>query len=157
MSNEEFYLSDAIDVIEEVLSGGGEFRMYPKGTSMLPLIRQGIDSVVLMRRSDGRVKKGDIAFYRRESGAFVLHRVMRVQGDGTLVMCGDNQTVYEKNVKPSQIIGYVGRIHRGEDLLAIDSFKYRFYVTVWCFMPLRRTISFVRRVFSGVKRRVLKK
>ena len=38
MNNGEFYLADAIEVIDEILAGGGEFRIYPKGTSMLPLI-----------------------------------------------------------------------------------------------------------------------
>ena len=53
--NHEFYLTDAIEVIEEVLSSGGEFRMFPKGTSMLPLLVQGRDSVVLFRRENGEI------------------------------------------------------------------------------------------------------
>ena len=55
MNNGEFFLADAIEVIEEILNAGGEFRMYPKGTSMLPLIVQGRDSVVLTRCSTPRI------------------------------------------------------------------------------------------------------
>ena len=39
--------SDHEELIREVLASGGEFRLYPHGTSMLPLLRQGIDSVAL--------------------------------------------------------------------------------------------------------------
>ena len=31
-----FLLKEYIDIISEVLESGGVFRMYPKGTSMLP-------------------------------------------------------------------------------------------------------------------------
>ena len=74
MNNGEFFLADAIEVIEEILNAGGEFRMYPKGTSMLPLIVQGRDSVVLKKRIESPqspLKKNDIAFYRRSNGQFV--------------------------------------------------------------------------------------
>ena len=77
MNNGEFYLADAIDVIETVMESGGEFRMYPRGTSMLPLIVQNRDSVVLKRNFEDAAKKHDIAFYRRDNGQFVLHRVMK--------------------------------------------------------------------------------
>ena len=138
MNNGEFYLSDAIDVIEEVLSGGGEFRIFPKGTSMLPLIRQGKDSVVLKRNFKHCAKKHDIAFYRRDSGAYVLHRVMKRCSDGTYIMCGDNQTELEKGIRKDQIIAYVSKIYREDKVLSVRSLKYRIYVAFWCFMPYRK-------------------
>ena len=73
MNNEEYYLADAIDVIDEVLASGGEFCIYPMGTSMLPLIVLTRDSVVLKRSEGVPAKKHDIAFYRRDDGHFVLH------------------------------------------------------------------------------------
>lgn len=157
MNNGEIYLSDAIDVIEEVMASGGEFRIYPKGTSMLPLIRQGRDSVVLKRNFDFAAKKHDIAFYRRKNGAFVLHRVMKIKKDGTYVMCGDNQTAYESGLEREQIIGYVSEIYRKDKCFSVKSFAYRIYVVLWCFMPVRRAVMFIRRVFHGLKRRLLKK
>ena len=42
-------LSDYDPLIREVLASGGEFRLYPHGTSMRPLLRQGRDSVSLRR------------------------------------------------------------------------------------------------------------
>ncbi len=158
MNNREVYLADAIPVIEEVLQGGGEFRLYPKGTSMLPLLRQGIDSVVLSRRQDGGarlLKKHDIAFYRRTNGQFVLHRVMKICRDGSFIMCGDNQTELEKGILPDQIIGYVCRVYKGEKVLSLDSVKYKTYVIFWTCMPYRRCIRFFKRGIGFIKRRLL--
>jgi len=153
LNNCEYNLSDAIEVIEEVLENDGEFRISPKGTSMLPLIRQGRDSVVLKRNCEKVAKKHDIAFYKRESGAFVLHRVMKITKDGKYVMCGDNQTVLEYGIKREQIIGYVSGLYRDGKFLSVDSFRYRAYVFLWCIMPLRRFCRFC----AAVKRRIFRK
>ncbi len=156
MNNVEFCLQDAFGVIDEVLSGGGEFRMYPKGVSMLPLIVQGRDSVVLMRNTERPAKKYDIVFYRRKSGQFVLHRVMKIEKDGSYTMCGDNQTVLEKGIEKEQIIGYVARLYKGEKERNMNSFSYRLYVFFYCFMPLRKAIRFPKRVIMAIYRRVFR-
>ena len=156
LSNGEFYLSDAIDVIEEILGGGGEFRMYPKGISMLPFIVQGRDSVVLRRDPEHGAKKHDIAFYRRTDGQFVLHRVMRVCDDGSFVMCGDNQTALERGIKKEQIIGYVSKLYRGEKEYPFSSLSCKLYIFFWCFMPFRRTVMFIKRIPGAITRRLKK-
>jgi hypothetical protein len=70
--NKQFInLCDLYPVIDEVISSGGEFRMYPRGVSMLPLLVQGEDSVVLV--SLGDVCVNDMILYRRDNGQFVLH------------------------------------------------------------------------------------
>ena len=154
MNNGEYNLSDIIDVMEEVLASGGEFRIYPKGTSMLPLIRQGRDSVVLKRDFESAAKKHDIAFYRRDNGAFVLHRVMRVAKDGTYVMCGDNQTALESGIKKEQIIAHVITVYRENKAVPTGKLKYRFYVFVWCIIPYRRFARFCGSAWRSVKRRL---
>ena len=157
MNNGEFYLADAIDVIQEILDGGGEFRMYPKGTSMLPLLVQGSDSVVLKKRIhqlDQPLKRHDIAFYRRTNGQFVLHRVMKRDRNGTYIMCGDNQFILEKNIAPEQIIGYVSQIYKGDKPLLLTSLRYRIYTFFWTFLPYRRCIRFLQRALHFIKRKL---
>ena len=148
MNNNEFYLVDAIEVIEEVLASGGEFRIYPRGTSMLPLIVQNRDSVVLKRKTDGELKKNDIAFYRRKNGQFVLHRVLKVCSDGSYVMCGDNQTYLEEGIEKEQIIAYVSQLYRKEKPVKMNGVRYSAYVFVWSKMPLRKICRFAKRAVS---------
>ena len=157
MNNKEVHLSEAIEIIEEVLSSGGEFRMVPKGTSMLPLIVQGKDSVVLKRKPVSEIQKHDIIFYRRDNGQFILHRVLKVCDDGTYILCGDNQTYLEKGVRPDQIIGYVSQINKKEKRLSPTSVSYRIYMLIWMWMPYRKTVLFIKRGFRFLKRKLNKK
>ncbi|MBQ9946948.1 MAG: S24/S26 family peptidase [Oscillospiraceae bacterium] len=144
MNKKEFSLSEYAEVIEEVLHSGGEFRLYPKGTSMLPLIHQGRDSVSLVRH-EGRLKRGDIAFYRRTDGSFVLHRVMR--SEETLTMCGDNQLELEKNVPHSAVIGKVARVFHGEECVS-EGISYRLYVFLWRSFLIRRIFFKLRKILD---------
>lgn len=129
--NEPIRLRDYEGLIREVLASGGEFRLYPHGISMLPLLRQGRDSVSL-RRVDGPIRKGDILFYQRPDGSFVLHRVRAVTPEG-LTMMGDNQTLPEPGVSPDWVIGRVTRIFRDDKEVICDGFGYRLYRRLWQF------------------------
>lgn len=133
--HEPIHLSDYEDLIREVLASGGEFRLYPHGISMLPLLRQGRDSVSL-QQVDSPIRKGDILFYQRPDGSFVLHRVRAVTPNG-LTMIGDNQTLPERGVSPDWVIGRVTRIFRDDKEVICDGFGYRLYRKLWQFTILR--------------------
>ena len=105
------HMNEMVGLIEEVISSDGEFRLYPKGTSMLPLIRQGKDSVILVKPS--LLSKGDIILYKRENGQFVLHRIIKIKGDD-LIICGDNQSDLETGIKTSDVIAKVKAVYIDE-------------------------------------------
>ena len=132
---EPIRISDYDSLIREVLSSGGEFRLYPHGTSMLPLLRQGRDSVSL-RQVDSPIRKNDILFYQRPDGAYVLHRVRTVTPK-ELTMWGDNQTAPERGVCPDWIIGRVTRIFRDDKEVSCDGSRYRRYLGLWQFAFIR--------------------
>lgn len=154
--NSEFSLAEYYDLMCEVLNSGGEFTLYPKGTSMLPLIRQKRDAVVLVKPPE-RLLRRDIPLYRRQKGQFVLHRIISVMQTGDYILCGDNQIALERNIKHSQIIAVVIAFIRDGKRISTDSFFYKLYTLFWCFMPLRRLIfktrSFLHRVKAKIKRK----
>ena len=150
-SKTDFDLEEYVPIIQEVIKSGGEFRLYPRGTSMLPLLRQGIDSVVLVSPACD-FKKRDIIFYRRPDGQFVLHRIVGLSKDGTYILCGDNQTVLESGVSSDMVIASVSAVYRREKRIEKHSFVRTFYEFFWCLMPLRRTVYFLRRGLSRIKR-----
>lgn len=147
--NKEYRLSDYDETIRAVLDSGGEFRIYPKGTSMLPLIRMGADSVSLAKCTG--LKRGDIAFYLRDNGEYVLHRVIKAE-KGFYTMCGDNQLTPEKGISDRHIIGRAVKIYRGEKLIPCDSFPYRLYVFFWRSFFVRRVFFKFRSVFRKVRK-----
>lgn len=132
------YIAEYDELIREVLSSGGEFRLYPHGTSMLPLIRQGADSVAL-RSLDRPPRKYDILFYQRQDGSYILHRVKAVTDKG-LILWGDNHTMLEYGVTEAMIIGCAARIFRGEKELNCQSIPYRAYLWLWQFKAIRSLV-----------------
>lgn len=140
----QFALSDYDETIRAVLDSGGEFRIYPKGTSMLPLLRQGVDSVVL-EKPKGALKRGDIAFYLRDGGGYVLHRVMQFE-NGKYTMCGDNQLRLEEGILDRHIIGVVTRFYRSDKCVKLNSLRYRIFVFLWRSFFLRRVYFKLRSI-----------
>ena len=144
-------LADIFPVMEEQLKNGGTVVFKPKGISMLPLIRQGIDSV-LIKSPKFPLKKYDIPLFRRKDGSFILHRILKVCNDGTYVVCGDNQTVLEYGVRDEQIIGVVEGIYRDKKFVSVSNFIYKIYSrSLWIRRLWRK--SFIRRAVKGVLRR----
>ena len=134
----------------EVIESGGEFRLWPRGTSMRPLLREGRDSVALVLPH--ACKKHDICLYRRADGAFVLHRLMRFK-NGEPVFCGDNQTALEFGVPRENIIARVVAVYRGDRRISVRALRYRLYVFLHTLLPLRRLLFLPRRVWCHLKRK----
>ena len=143
--SDPIHLADYEELIREVLDSGGEFRLYPHGTSMLPLIRQGRDSVAL-RRLDRPAQALDILVYQRDDGSFILQRVKEVTPEG-LTLWGDNQTMLEHGVRDDQIIGYAARVFRGDREIDLAGLTYRAYLWLWHLPLLRRfLLAILRRI-----------
>ena len=147
MSNLELSMNEIWQIAEVVISSGGEFRLFHKGTSMLPLLREKIDSVNLVAPND--VKKNDILLYKRANGQFVMHRAIKIKGD-EYIMCGDNQYEHEHGIKKENILAKVKGIYRGEEYYETDDKEYQKYVKYK--LPIRRAkIRFL--YFIGVHKR----
>lgn len=153
--DERFDLAEYDETIRMVLDSGGEFCMYPRGYSMLPLLRQGWDCVYLAKPK-GHLKKNDIAFYLRDDGHYVLHRVIKYK-DGKYTMCGDNQTTLEEGIEDRHIIAYVSRFKRltkakNQKEVTPKDKLYRAYMFLWQSFLLRRCFFFARRVKHKIGR-----
>lgn len=118
-------LAELWPVMEEQLQAGKEVCFSPKGISMLPMLRQGIDSVVL-KLPPAQLKKYDLPLYRRADGSFVLHRIVGTDKNG-YITCGDNQLFRERGIQHSQVIGIVTGYYRGDEYISCDSPKYKAY------------------------------
>ncbi len=125
--NNKISMQELLPFIEEALNNDKTFSIPITGTSMRPLLIAGRDTVTL-KKCNAPLKKGDLPLYRRKDGAFVLHRVVSVENDGTYTMCGDNQFLKEKGITENQIIGVVTEITRNSKTFSVDSKKYQFYV-----------------------------
>ena len=112
-------------IIREKISMDAEVTIWPKGTSMLPMIRQGIDQVVL-KKPEGRLKKYDVIFYKRDNGQFVLHRIVKVRKND-YVLCGDNQIDYEYGITDDMVIAVMSAFIHDSEIIKPDNEQYLEY------------------------------
>ena len=115
-------IKNNLTTYREIIEKQGYYIATPVGISMLPLIRQRVDTVRL-EKPNGRCKKYDVIMYQRKDGTYVLHRIVKVKKD-SYVLCGDNQVVLEHNVTDDMIIGVMTALYRGEKYIGIDNPKY---------------------------------
>lgn len=130
MNKKRFPLAEYEKVIKMAIKDGGSFRLYPRGTSMLPLLREGIDSVVLTEAEEV-VKKYDVLLYKRDNGQYVMHRVIGINSCG-YVLCGDNCCVKESGITKRHIIAVVKGIYRANSYIPVTDIRYRLYTRIWC-------------------------
>lgn len=139
-------LEQIFPVIKEKLASGGSVSFSPKGTSMLPLIKQGEDSVTISPVS-GKLKKYDVPLYLRKNGQFVLHRIIDVRKDG-YVMCGDNQCNFEYGIDDTCIIGIMTQIIKPDKIICVTDKQYLSYCK-------KRVLKiFIKRIYRKFKRMV---
>lgn len=128
-ASKEYTLVDLMPLIREQLQMKQTVRFSPKGTSMLPMLRQGIDQVVLSPLPE-KLKKYDLPLYQRNNGQYVLHRIVDT-AEGTYVCMGDNQFVKEPGIRQKQMIAVVTAFYRNGKCYEVTQWRYRLYCRVW--------------------------
>lgn len=143
---------ELLPFLRERLAAGQKVRYLPfRGTSMLPMLRQGKDSVELAPLPE-RMKKFDLPVYQYPSGKVVMHRIVDVKED-CYICLGDNLVDLE-TIYPHQMIGFVTAFKRGNRRIEVTSKGYRFYCRFWyCLYPLRKWIRKGKRMVKKIIRR----
>ncbi len=114
-----------LDVTEQV-------PLVISGSSMYPFLHHRRDTVYLAKITEP-LKRGDMILYRRASGQYVLHRIVRA-GQGTYELLGDRQTVTEPGIRDSQVLAVVTAVRRGGKLLKPGDRIWDFYEKRWIHM-----------------------
>lgn len=126
-----------------VLEKNGVLVFTNKGVSMMPLLRQGRDVMVIRAKTSG-FQKNDAVLFIRPNGQYILHRIRKILPDGSFDMIGDNCERGEV-VRPEQIIGILTEVRRDGKTIPVDSPKMRRYIRT---VPVRRFFfSIYRTVF----------
>lgn len=140
-------IEELVPLIQEQLKKGGRVRFTPRGVSMQPMLRHGVDTVILSPVR-GRLKKYDLPFYRRKNGNYVLHRIVAVKDNYTCI--GDNQYHKEKGITDDQLIAVVSSFIRNGREYGVDGVGYKIYCRFWNYT------RFLRRVLRFIKHRTLR-
>ena len=128
-----------VSALRDLVNDGKECRLLISGSSMAPFLVHERDSIIFSK-PQRELQRGDMVFYQRETGQFVMHRILHVKPEG-LYIVGDAQTEIEGPVNPSQVFAVVTRAQRKGKWIGPGDFWWWFFRTVWIrLVPVRKII-----------------
>lgn len=128
-----------VSMLRELTESGKEVSMLIAGNSMSPFLIHERDSICF-KKPDRKLRRGDMVFYQRTSGQYVMHRIYKVSAEGYYIV-GDAQQDIEGPVKREQIFALITRVRRKGKWIAPGDFWWEFFEHVWIRMvPVRRLI-----------------
>ncbi len=122
-------LTELAPLIVDRLNAGESIEIIVTGNSMFPLFFNERDSVKLVKAD--RLKKKQIAFYKRDNGQYILHRIIKIKGE-EFYCVGDNQTEIEGPLRRDQFIGIVTHYVRKGKRRSVKCLFHRIYAFIWC-------------------------
>ena len=140
---------------KRVLAEKGEFTNTVTGTSMMPLLRQGRD-IIVVKSPCFPLKKHDVPLYKKPgTQSLVLHRIIKEPQDDIYIIRGDN-TYSLEYVRECEIVGVLSGFFRNGKYHRCGGFLYNAYVfSVRLFFPVKYTFKIILPVI--IKKLKLKK
>lgn len=129
-----------------MLDDGHTVTLRLKGFSMRPFLENDRDKALLTRATNPKV--GDPVLAEISKGRFVLHRIIKIEGEN-ITLLGDGNLTTEA-CKLSDIKGgVIGFYRKGRETLdRTDGKKWLFYSWIWMRLrPIRRYLLFIYRHF----------
>ena len=128
-----------VSMLRDLVNEGKECRLLISGSSMAPFLVHERDSIIFSK-PDRELRRGDMVFYQRDTGQYVMHRILKVKPEG-LYIIGDAQTEVEGPVRPEQVFALVTKVNRKGKWIGPGNFWWWFFSTVWLrLFPIRRLI-----------------
>lgn len=134
--------------IAELLSRGEEVAFRLRGNSMLPLLRDGRDTVIVAPCDPQQVAPHDVLLFRHH-GRYILHRLVRREGE-RLLLAGDGNYRTTEQCTTAEVVGRLVAVRRPSGaVLRCDSRSWRLRSRCWTALP-----ALVRRILLAIRRRV---
>lgn len=134
-------------VLRELIEEGHQVSLLISGSSMSPFLIHHRDTIYF-KKPDRELKVGDMVFYRRGNGKYIMHRIRRIRPEG-FYMIGDAQWEIEGPLQREQIFGLITAVERKGKLIQPGDFWWEFFAKVWLrIIPLRRLIQRIYQVLS---------
>lgn len=136
-----------VSVMRELVESGKEVSMLVAGTSMTPFLGHQRD-YIFFKKPDRELRKGDMVFYQRLSGQYIMHRIWKVKPEGYYIV-GDAQTQIEGPVRREQIFAIITKVQRKGKWIGPGDFWWEFFEKIWIRMvPMR---PMVMRLYFTIK------
>ena len=137
-----------VAVLRELIAEGREVSLLISGSSMEPFLKDQRD-YICFKAPDRELVAGDMVFYQRETGQYIMHRIHKVASEG-YYMVGDHQVEIEGPLDRAQIFALVTKVKRNGRWISPDDLTWKFFACLWPkTIPVR---SFMGRVQRKLRR-----
>lgn len=113
-----------------ILENDQNVRITVTGDSMMPFLRENIDSVELSKTDFKKLRFGQIPLIKRKSGQYILHRVV-YKNKKNFYIAGDAQNWIEGPINPESLIAVVTKVWRKDKPIAIDNYFWKMLSFLW--------------------------
>lgn len=142
-----------LDMVCQLLDQGQQHVAVPvAGGSMTPFLHHG--DTVYLDLPDTPLKNGDVVLYTRLNGQYILHRIKKINKDGSFIMVGDAQQALE--LLPSRDLIHArvtAARHRGKRIHPGQP-RWWFFQHVWLMVvPFRHRLMQLSGVLRGKKQK----
>lgn len=144
----EVDINEYMPVLIELINKGNTVPLLISGNSMSPFLVHHRDTI-LISKLNKKLTKGDIVFFRRNNGKYVVHRIHHINDEGQLYIVGDGQTVIEGPIDQKQVFGIINEVIRKNKNINCKSFLWKFFSILWIRMINIRSILI--RLYNFVK------
>lgn len=129
-----------VSVLRGIAEEGKVVSMLIAGSSMAPFLCHNRD-YIYFTRPERELRRGDMVFYQRDSGQYVMHRIYRVKHEG-YYMVGDAQTQIEGPLRRDQIFAVITQVKRDGKMIRPGDFWWEFFEHIWIrIVPARRIVT----------------
>ena len=119
-------MADLVPIICEFLAEGKNVTITARGNSMRPTLADSRDRLTLSPCDPHDLCVGDVVLYRRDSGGYVVHRIVEKEKD-CFTMMGDCQANREKNIRTDQVLAKLTSfVRKGRAVSCADKGYLRF-------------------------------
>ena len=132
--------NEYVSVLRELAEEGRVVSMLIAGSSMSPFLCHNRD-YIYFTKPDRELRRGDMVFYQRDTGQYVMHRIYKRKKEG-YYMVGDAQTQIEGPLRGDQIFARIIKVKRKGRIIEPGNFWWEFFEHVWIrIIPLRKVIE----------------
>ncbi|HIZ12457.1 MAG TPA: S24/S26 family peptidase [Candidatus Mediterraneibacter stercorigallinarum] len=129
-----------VSVLRGIAEEGKVVSMLIAGSSMAPFLCHNRD-YIYFTKPERELRRGDMVFYQRDSGQYVMHRIYRVKHEG-YYMVGDAQTQIEGPLRRDQIFAVITQVKRDGKMIRPGDFWWEFFEHIWIrIVPARRIVT----------------
>ena len=127
-----------MEEISRLISEGNTVSITAKGYSMNPFIMHLRDQITLGPWKDEQITKGAVVLAKDIKGRFIVHRIIRRDGD-TIILMGDGNIGITETAMAQDVIGLMYSVTKKGRTYSVKSLRWRLYSWFWKILtPVRR-------------------